>query len=440
MLTLNRRKRLRAAAASSGGWRSISVFRSRTAEENRDTSNYTHSHALQLAPVTAVVTYIARAFAASELVVEQRVGERWERRTTNIPPWADPQMRPNWLQSNYDFRFNLAANLLVAGSAAVRVLSRRGVTPDEVISIPSHLVYIQPMDGAPPESPEDYDGLFRLPGYGPMTTVVYEVDGMRHKPYTANTRDGSLLYMRLLSYDDTLYGRSPLQWAAPPVRTAIAADAYAEYGLTTPWPHGILTAKGAISKENAKAVQTDFENIRKSPNKTHIPVVTTGDWNFVTTYIPPDQIQLVETRKLAFSQVCAIYNFPEALISSPSARLSGAAYRQVMQGYAKGVQVPFNNQITGYLSELLPVGWRVRAVPKHMTIDEAEQSRVLDRYIRNGVIHRSEARAEIGLPEWPGIDEEAMPGSGMGPGDRGGDSDSGMDTGGENEKPTDTDG
>ena len=107
-------------------------------------------------------------------------------------------------------------------------------------------------------------------------------------------------------------------------------------------------------------------------------------------------------------------------------------------GYAKGTQVPFNNLVTGYLSELLPAGWRLRAVPKHITIDEAEQSRVIDRYIRNGVLHRSEARAELGLPEWPGIDDEPMPGAG--PGDGGGDSDSGNDTGITNEKTTTVDG
>ena len=57
--------------------------------------------------------------------------------------------------------------------------------------------------------------------------------------------------------------------------------------------------------------------------------------------------------------------------------------------------------------------------------------------LNSGVIHRSEARAELGLPEWPGIDDEPMPGGGDG--DRGGDSDSGKDTGVVDETTTDTD-
>ena len=433
MLTGNRIATLRAQARAGGGWRSISVFTTRSAAENRDTGQYSPDHAIQLAPVTAVVSYIARAFAASELVVERRAGGRWGMVEDGLPAWCDPLMRPNWLQSNYDFRFNLAANLLIAGRAAVKVLSRMDGVPYEVISVPSHLVYVHPLSDR---------GQFEIPGYGPMSDVVYEVDGEQLMPYTAGMRDGRLLYLKLMTYSDLLYGQSPLAWAAPPLRTALAADAYAEYALTTPWPHGLLAAKGNLTKENANAVQADFEKVRRDPSKTHIPVVTSGDWQFITTYIPPEQLQLVETRKLAFSEVCAAYTFPEGLISSPNTRMTGAAYRQMLMGYARGTQVPFNNMITGYLSELLPAGWRARAVPKHMTTDEAEQSRVIDRYIRNGVLHRSEARMELGLPEWPGIDDEPMPGGGgggMGPGDRGGDSDSGGDTGVVEEKTTNTD-
>ena len=374
MLTGNRLARLRAQARM-GGWRSISVFTTRSAEQNRDTSQFSPDHAIQLAPVTAVVSYIARAFAASETAVERRVAGRWEMVEDGLPAWADPGQRPNWLQSNYDFRFNLAVNLLIAGRAGVKVLSRMGGVPYEVISVPSHLVYIHPVSERGP---------FPIPGYGSQSEVVYEVDGEQLLPYTASTRQGSLLYLKLMTYSDLLYGQSPLMWAAPPMRTALAADAYAEYGLTTPWPHGMLTAKGKLTKENANSVQQDFEDVRRDPTKTHIPIVTDGDWEWITLYIPPEQLQLVETRKLSFSQVCAIYNFPEGLISSPNVRMTGAAYRQMMMGYAKGTQIPFNNLITGYLTELLPEGWRLRAVPRHMTIDEAEQSRVIDGTSKTG--------------------------------------------------------
>ena len=84
MLTGNRVARLRAQSRA-GGWRSISVFTTRTAEENRDTSQFSPDHAIQLAPVTAVVSYIAKAFAASEMAVERRAGGRWEMVEDGLP-------------------------------------------------------------------------------------------------------------------------------------------------------------------------------------------------------------------------------------------------------------------------------------------------------------------------------------------------------------------
>ena len=77
-------------------------------------------------------------------------GGRWWRTACRF--WADPAGRPNWLQSNYDFRFNLAVNLLIAGRAGVKVLSRVDGAPWEVISVPSHLVYIHPLSDRWPVS------------------------------------------------------------------------------------------------------------------------------------------------------------------------------------------------------------------------------------------------------------------------------------------------
>ena len=128
--------------------------------------------------------------------------------------------------------------------------------------------------------------------------------------------------MRLITRDDLVYGMSPLQWAAPPLRIGFSGGCVCGirvyYALGR---MGYLAGKGSLTKEAADAVAADFEKIRANPDKVHIPVVTSGDWNFVTTYIPPEQLQLLDTRKFAFSQVCAIYGVPEAMVSSPNAQI-----------------------------------------------------------------------------------------------------------------------
>ena len=87
---------------------------------------------------------------------------------------------------------------------------------------------------------------------------------------------------------------------------------------------------------------------------------------------------------------------------------------------------------------MVPPGHRVRLRPQHLLeADPLEESRILDRYLRVGVVKRSEVRQELGLPPIEGIDDEDWPG--MGPGDEGGDSPSGKDDGTEDEKPTGAD-
>ena len=427
-------RRIRAWREGNGGWRNIGVWTSRTAAQNRDTSQYSPDAAVQLAPVTAVVSYIARAAASSDLVLEERTGDgTGEVVTDGLPSWLDPARRPNLLQSRYEFIYNVATNLLVGGNAGVRILDRRAGVPDTIVSIPSGLlsVYVSGRRVARDEY---------IPGYGGLAELKYVVDDATAlDPYTSLSPDGDLLHMRLITRDDLVYGMSPLQWAAPPLRIALAADAYAEYGFTTPWPHGILSGKGKLTKEAADAVAADFEKIRANPDKVHIPIVSSGDWDFVTTYIPPEQLQLLDTRKFAFSLVCAIYGVPEAMVSSPNAQISGTAFRAMLSGYAKGTQIPFNNMLAAYLSELVP-GYVVRLVPRHLTeLDPLEQSRVFDRYLRNGTILRSEVRKELGLPPIADIDSMPMPGGGT-PGDGGGDSDSGPDDGMSDERFTNEEG
>ena len=418
-----RAKRVSAWRDGNGGWRNLGVFTSRSAAQNRDTSQYSPDGAVQLAPVTAVVTYIARAAAASDLKLEKRLDDGSSEIVDDgpIPAWLDKDSRPNMLQTQYEFIYNLATNLLVGGNAGIRILDRQGGRPNRVITVPGNLLSV--VVGGQRVGLDEY-----IPGYGSLTGLRYVIDdGTDLLPYTSMTRDGEILHLRLMTKDDLVYGRSPLMWATPPLRSALAADAYMEYSLTTPWPHGILSAKGNITAERAKSVQASFHEILRNPDRTNVPPVVQGDWDWITTYIPPEQLQLLDVRRFNFSMVCSLYGVPEALISGPSGMVSGTAFRAMLTGYARGTQIPFNNMLADYLTELAPEGYQVRLVPRHLTeLDKLEESRVLERYVKMGAVLRSEVRAQIGLPPIDGIDEMPMPG-GAGPGDGGGDSDSGKD-------------
>ena len=76
-------------------------------------------------------------------------------------------------------------------------------------------------------------------------------------------------------------------------------------------------------------------------------------------------------------------------------------------------------------------------VPSHLLeLEPAEQSRVIDRLVKLGVMSPSEARQELGMPPLEGVDDHWEKLIGGGPGDEGGDSDSGKDDGTEDQKTT----
>ena len=419
-------------------WRSLNYFRRKTAEQNSDTANYTPEDATQLAPVTAAVGLLGRAAATSEIVVERYTSAGyWERVTDDLPAWADPDRQPNPWQSRYTYLYNLAANLLVSGNGIAEVRARgwKGGWPHQVVSVPFRVtnVYVNGYE----TSQADLAGGLGLPGYGgEIQEIRYSIDnriGLR--PLTSLTPDGDVLHLRYMTKDDLVFGWSPLHWAAPPVRTAIAADAQAELAFKNPMPPGILFNKGKIGQETAKEGARYYRSVMENPEKRHSPLFLSGDWQFVSNFIPPDQVQLLDTRRFTFDVVASLFGIPAALMSSPTAPVAGSAIRNLQRGFTMGTVVPFLHLLAVDHSALMPPGYRCRFKPAHMLdLEPLEQSRVAERYIHTGVVRRSEVREELGLPPIPGLDDEPMPGQQLG--DDGGDSDSGGDEATMDEMPT----
>ena len=418
-------------------WRTVGWYRRKTAEQNADTSAYTPDDAVQLAPVTAAVGLLARAAATSDVVIERyRSGGFWERVSDDLPAWADPDRQPNPWQSRPTYLWNLAANLLVSGNGIVSVRSRgwMGRWPDQVVSVPFRTTNIY-VDGSRRTQSDVLDDMLGLPGYGGIIQEVrYAIDNRTDlTPLTALTPDGDILHLRYISKDDLVFGWSPLHWAVPPLRAAIAADAQAELAFKFPMPPGILFNKGKIGQETAKEAARYYRSVIAEPEKRHSPLFLSGDWQFISNFVPPDQIQLLDTRRFTYDVVASLFGIPAALMSSPTAPVAGSAIRNLQRGWTMGTVVPFLHLLAADHSALLPPGYRARFKPAHMLeLEPVEQSHVNERYLNLGVIRRSEVREELGLKPIAGLDDEPFPnGGGGGQGDGGGREETSM-----NEMPT----
>ena len=423
-------------------WRTMTYYRRKTAQQNIDTASYRADDALQLAPVTAAVSLLARAAATSEVVVERWTSDGyWARVADNLPAWADPDRQPNPWQSRPVYMWNLVANLLVNGNgiSAVQTRTWNGGWPDQIVSVPFQITSVY-VDGAQVSQTDVMtSGNLGLPGYGgQIRDIRYQVDGrIQLRPLTTLDSSGDVLHIRWMTKDDLVFGWSPLHWSAPPMRTAIAADAQAELAFNHPMPPGVMFNKGKIGQEKAQEADRYWRNVVRNPDKIHQPLFLSGDWSFISTYMDPNQVQLLETRRFTYDLVASLYGIPAALLSAPDVSVAGSAIRSLQRGWTMGTVVPMLNMLGVEHSALLPRGYRVRYKPAHMLeLEPLEQSRVDERYAKIGVIRRSEIRSELGLPPIDGLDDEPWP-SGMG-GD-GGDSDSGKDEPVMDEMPTGVD-
>ena len=95
-----------------------------------------------------------------------------------------------------------------------------------------------------------------IPGYSGQSEITYWIDDQQnmkpvfrvrpHQPQPQGAYTPGLLTLQ-----DVVFGYSPLMWAAPAMRTALAADAYAEQALIQPWPPGMFFNRGKVSEEYA---------------------------------------------------------------------------------------------------------------------------------------------------------------------------------------------
>ena len=364
-----------------------------------------------------------------------------------LPAWLDTQKRPNRWQSHRDFRMMVSLNVNIFGNAIVRASDRkwRGGWPNQMTCYPWWDVDVS-LDGSPVDrmTRQRMMNDTAIPGYGSYPQrISYTLDGESgFMPLSVFDPEGDIIHIRYATLHDVVFGYSPLEWAEPGIRTAVAADAFAElgfiYGMMGP---GFLAHKGKPGENLIDSMQKYMRAVMRQPQNRHSPMLISGEWDFVNTQSSAGDMQMMEQRKFAFSLASAVFGVPRALLGDPDQAVTGTGVYHLQRAFATLHAHDHLTTIGDSLSEALPRGYRIRIVPSHLTdLEPAEQSRVIERLVKVGVLKPSEGRAELGLPPIDGLDEEVCPlVVGGGPGDQGGDSDSGKDTGTMDERTTNVD-
>ena len=254
-----------------------------------------------------------------------------------MPTWANPARRPNPWQSQQDFFKTISLNLCVYGNAIVTPRTRgfQGNHPDQLVAHPwwniSLSVAGEKMTGMEAIDPMNNDALMGIPGYGSSyKQVSYTVDGQSGlMPLNSLMPDGDVLHLRWANLQNVLFGQSPrLVWAAPEVRTAVAADAYAELSFLFGFaPFGMLAHKGGKPGEGlVKGMREYLRTSQRNPQNRMGPFVASGEWNYTPFNTRPEDLQLLSTRKMAYNLASSLFGVSPDLLGQPRRQIFGVGY------------------------------------------------------------------------------------------------------------------
>jgi len=142
--------------------------------------------------------------------------------------------------------------------------------------------------------------------------LVYAValdDGMVYVPFQ------NMLHIKGLSYDG-LVGLPPMRAARESIGLGLAAQKYAaKFFANDARPGGILEHPGQLSDEASARLRKSFERAHEGlDNKFRVAVLEEG-MKFSAVGIPPEDAQLLETRKFAVSEIARYFRMPLHKIS-----------------------------------------------------------------------------------------------------------------------------
>lgn len=123
-------------------------------------------------------------------------------------------------------------------------------------------------------------------------------------------------------------------------------------GATT---NGVIEYPGKLTLEQAKNLQTGFDNAHKGFKKAHKTGILDSGAKYVKTGVNPDEAQMLESQKFAIEQVARMFRIPPHMIGITSAgAMSYASVEQNNINFVVHTLRPYISKLEDAYSTLLP--------------------------------------------------------------------------------------
>lgn len=245
---------------------------------------------LAVTAVWACIKVLANTMASLPLITYKRVDKKGKERAFDHYLYDLLHLRPNSLQSSYEFRHLLSVHQNLWGAGLAEIQYKKG-KPVALWPIPPWLVKVKVNE---------------------KTNALY---------YEIKLKDGkkTIPSYQVLCFPSMM--TSAFEWLSPIQvhrETIGLSKAMTEFGALTfgqgTNPSGMLMHPGRLKEQSEKDLREKFKDAYQGLSRSHRLMLLEEGMKFERIGLPPEDAQYLESRKFSNQDIARIYNVPLYLL------------------------------------------------------------------------------------------------------------------------------
>jgi len=212
---------------------------------------------------------------------------------------------------------------------------------------------------------------------------------------------------------DGVVGLSPLAYARQSLGISVAADTHAGSSFANGGrPGGVITFDKFLTPDQRADAKRLYEGISAGPNNANKLWTLEGGSKYESIDIPPDDLQMLETRSFQLAEIARFFRVPSHLINdSDKATSWGSGIEQLNIGFLQYTLAPYLKRWeTTIADSIVAPGDKRSIVVEHqieglLRADSKSRAEFYSKMAQNGLMTRNEIRGKENLPPKPGGDD-----------------------------------
>lgn len=344
------------------------------------------SRALQLSAVWSCVRLISESVACLPLGFYRRQAddsrEKLERDHHLVQLLRN---KPNINMTEVEFREAMTTQLVLWGNAYARIDRRNNGTP----------MALTPLIPGKME-------VMRARNYG-VEYHYYTESSSRPEVYGPD----DIFHLKGFSAEG-IVGFSPLALARHTMGLSVAAEQYSAGSFRNGGrPLGTIEFEKVLTPDQRKAAHKVLQDITQGATQNARSWVLEGGAKYNPISIPPDDLQMLESRTFQLGEIARFFRVPSHMINdSEKATSWGSGLEQLDLGFLKYTLTPYLTRWESTIkAKLMTAQERDELICEHnveglLRTDSKARAEFYSKMVQNGLMVRNEVRAKENLPPY----------------------------------------